>query len=67
MIYEAMGEKAAGELYSLRGTGKMDGSHTNKAGAELIAKIIITELRKSNSDLKKYTVDPKFTYPVKKK
>ena len=66
-IYEAMGEKAAGELYCLRGTGKMDGSHTNKAGAELIAKIIITELRKSSSDLKKYTVDPKFTYPVKKK
>ena len=67
MIYEAMGEKAAGALYCLRGTGKMDGSHTNKAGAELIAKIIVTELRKSDSDLKKYTVDPKFTYPVKKK
>ncbi|MBE6384303.1 MAG: hypothetical protein E7048_01415 [Lentisphaerae bacterium] len=65
-IYEAMGEKAAGALYCIRATGKMDGSHTNKAGAELIAKIIITELRKSNSDLKKYTKDPKFQYPVKK-
>lgn len=65
-VYEAMGEKAAGALYCIRATGKMDASHTNKAGAELIAKIIITELRKSNSDLKKYTKDPKFQYPVKK-
>ena len=65
-VYEAMGEKAASELYCIRATGKMDGSHTNKAGAELIAKIIVTELRKSSSDLKQYTIDPKFTYPVKK-
>ena len=65
-IYEAMGEEKAGALYCVRGTGKMDSSHTNKAGAELIAKIIISELRKSNSDLKKYTTDPKLTYPVKK-
>lgn len=65
-IYEAMGEKEAGALYCIRATGKMDGSHTNKAGAELVAKIIVSELLKSNSDLKKYAVDPKLTYPVKK-
>ena len=66
-IYEAMGEEKAGALYCVRGTGKMDGSHTNKAGAELIAKIIISELRKSNSDLKKYTTDPKLVIPAQKK
>ena len=65
-IYEAMGEKEAAPLYCLRATGLMDASHTSKAGAELVAKIIITELRKSNSDLKKYSIDPKFVYPVKK-
>lgn len=64
-IFEAMGKEAC-DLYCIRATGKMDGSHTNKAGAELIAKIIVTELRKSNSDLKKYSIDPKFVYPVKK-
>jgi hypothetical protein len=26
----------------------------------------MTELRKSNSDLKKYTIDPKLTWPAKK-
>ena len=66
-IYEAIGEKKAGEFYCIRATGKMDGSHTNKAGAELVAKIIISELRKSNSDLKKYTTDPKLVIPAQKK
>ena len=65
-IYEAMGEKASAPFYCIRATGLMDASHTSKAGAELVAKIIVTELRKSNSDLKKYTIDPKFVYPVKK-
>lgn len=65
-IYEAMGEEEAGKLYRVRPDGSYDSSHTNKAGAQLLAKIIITELRKSNSELKKYTIDPKLTYPVKK-
>jgi lysophospholipase L1-like esterase len=67
-IYEAMGEEEAGKLYRYNPkTQKIDPSHTNKAGAELLAKIIITELRKSSSDLKKYTIDPKLVYPAKKK
>ena len=64
----AIGEEAAGKLYRINPkTGKIDSSHTNKAGAQLLAKIIITELRKSNSDLKKYTTDPKLVWPAKKK
>ncbi len=65
--FEAMGEEAAGKLYRYNpALKKIDPSHTNKAGAELLAKIIMTELRKSNSDLKKYTIDPKLTWPAKK-
>ena len=65
--FAAMGEEAAGKLYRYNpAIQKIDPSHTNKAGAELLAKIIMTELRKSNSDLKKYTIDPKLTWPVKK-
>lgn len=67
-IFEAMGEAEAGKLYRYNPKAKkIDPIHTNKAGAELLAKIIITELRKSNSDLKKYTIDPKLVYPAKKK
>lgn len=67
-FFEAMGEEEAGKLYRYNPkTQKIDPSHTNKAGAELLAKIIITELRKSNSDLKKYTTDPKLVWPAKKK
>ena len=65
-IFTAMGEEAASKLYRFRPDGSVDPSHTNKAGAELLAKIIVSELRKSNSDLKKYTIDPKLEVPVKK-
>lgn len=66
--FEAIGEEAAGKLYRINPkTGRIDGSHTNKAGAELLAKIIIAELRKSSSDLKKYTIDPKLVWPARKK
>lgn len=57
-IFEAMGEEEAGKLYRFLPNGKIDASHTNKAGAELLAKIIITELRKSSSPLKEYTIAP---------
>lgn len=63
-ILEAMGEEAAGKLYRLKPDGVIDGSHTNKAGAELLAKIIISELRKSDSPLKEFTVDPKLEIPA---
>ena len=66
-FYEAIGEEAAGKLYRIRPNGQIDPSHTNRAGAELLAKIIISELRKSNSELKKYTVDPKLSWPANKK
>ena len=68
-IFEEMGEEAAGKLYRInpKANNAIDPSHTNKAGAELLAKIIVSELRKSNSDLKKYTVDPKLTWTKAKK
>ncbi len=31
---------------------KLDPAHTNKAGAEMVAKIIVDELKKSDSNLK---------------
>ena len=63
-IMEAMGEEAAGKLYRFKPDGVIDGSHTNKAGAELLAKIIISELRKSASPLKEFTVDPGLELPA---
>ncbi|MPN58107.1 hypothetical protein SDC9_205808 [bioreactor metagenome] len=33
---------------------KLDPAHTNKAGAKMVANIIVDELKKSNSDLKKH-------------
>ena len=60
---KAMGEKECVKLYRYDRNGKIDGSHTNKAGAELLAKIIVDELRKSASPLKKYTLDPKLKVP----
>ncbi len=33
---------------------KLDPAHTNKAGAKMVAKIIVDELKKSDSDLKKH-------------
>ena len=63
-IMKAMGEKECVKLYRYDKKGKIDGSHTNKAGAELLAKIIVDELRKSSSPLKKYTLDPKLKVPA---
>lgn len=53
---EAMGEENAATLYRVFDlkTMKIDPSHTNPKGAEFIASIIIDELRKSTSSLKKY-------------
>lgn len=52
---EDMGEAEAGKLYRIiPKTGKVDPSHTNLSGAKLIAGIIVEELAKSNSPLKKY-------------
>ena len=65
-IMEAMGEEEAGKLYRFKPDGKIDGSHTNKAGAELLAKIIITELRKSDCPLSEYTIDPQLKVPLPK-
>ena len=65
-IMEAMGEAAAGKLYRLKPDGKIDAMHTNKAGAELLAKIIITELRKSDCPLNEYTIDPQLKVPLPK-
>lgn len=52
---EAMGEAAAGSLYRVRDLEKriLDPSHTNLKGALFIARIIVDELEKSNSPLKK--------------
>jgi len=65
-IMEAMGEAAAGKLYRFKPDGKIDAMHTNKAGAELLAKIIITELRKSDCPLNEYTIDPQLKAPLPK-
>jgi len=60
-VMEAMGENKAGTLYRYYledgkpgHYGKLDPSHTNLAGAELIAQIIIRELLKSDSPLRNY-------------
>lgn len=60
-IMEEMGEDKAGALYRYHLEnkqpviyGKIDPSHTNLAGAELIAQIIIRELLKSDSPLRNY-------------
>ncbi len=52
--WEAMGEEKAGSLYRLNKEGKIDSSHTNKAGAEKIAIIIMRELATSKSPLAAY-------------
>ena len=65
-IMEAMGEAASGKLYRLKPDGKIDAMHPNTAGAELLAKIIVTELRKSDCPLSEYTIDPQLKVPLPK-
>ena len=51
---EAIGEEAAGRLYRFDPKKKrIDPSHTNLAGAEFVAEIIASELKKSTCPLKK--------------
>jgi len=51
---EAMGEDAAGKLYRMMDleTMKVDPSHTNRKGAELLAELIVKAIAGSNSPLK---------------
>ncbi len=59
-VMETMGEEKAGKMYRFHldpktgKYGKIDPSHTNLAGAELIARIIVKELLKSKSALRSY-------------
>lgn len=52
--WETMGEEKAAALYRLNKDGKIDPSHTNKAGAEKVALIIMRELAASKSPLAAY-------------
>ncbi len=54
LLWEKMGEEKAATLYRITPQGKIDPSHTNKAGAELIAGIIAKELSESSSPLAAY-------------
>ena len=52
---EKLGEKEAAKLFRFNPKFNLfDPSHSNRKGAILMARIIVEELRKSNSDLKKY-------------
>lgn len=68
-IMKSLGEKECSKLYRYNKNGRIDGSHTNKKGAELLAWIIADELQKSSSDLKKYLLKKaveKSPLPLKK-
>lgn len=55
--FEEMGETEAAGLYRLMDNGRIDPSHTNRRGAELVARLIVCELLSSGSPLARHVLD----------